>query len=620
MSDPSSAPRQLLAGDSNAAAPEQPAGFAAAAASVASAGVAAVSAAAAAAFRGPSVEVPLAAPDGDGKLPMEFLVVDAERRFDINGKVQNLSFWVFKVLCRARLPEYLQPPLFPPALSTPPGAPAPKHFIVSPDGKFVDYCAYHRYSDFEFLRDRLKADLPGLMLPPIPEKESAGTLDKLEDLVTGKEHERVGENAFAAARMRQLNLFVQALGPLAATHKNAHVRAFVGMCEPQWVEYHASVVKSLERPITETAKSMFAGVRSFFKSVGRTKIPVFDPVHPVSRIQTRLRGIGDAMFLCAKHLEGAAKAAHSPWEARADDGTQAALAKHPLPPPLLFQSHRVASRDHLDGVVLHLDDATGRAFVDWHDGRAPEAVAQNSLFVPASGIVDPVCLLAVQLVGGIDSTLTQLCTRDEAAVLRDAVDHCYFIANWARASAALVDEVAKFSDEHRDRLDEKAAASSPAEALLIDAHCQQLQRRFEDARDMLVASYNAYFVPQLRAAVHRTCSMAGRSCSNMLRSDDWAATLQAPTHLYECAFDEVHPAVLPLLRQQQADAAAAVAAAAAAAGTSQAGGAALGGGGPAVSSVAVFAPAAAADAAAPVASNESIAGKSEGVLAPPPSA
>lgn len=503
-------------------------------------------AAASNAISGPDA-IPHATPDANGKMPMELLVVDAERRFDVAGKVQNLSFWVFKVLCRARIPEYLSPPLFH-TLDAAPGQTAPKHFIVSDDGKYVDYCSYHRYSDFEWLRDRIKADFPGLLVPPIPSKDSSGTFDKLEDLVSGKDHERVAENPFMAARMRQLNLFVQALMPLKQLHNNQHIMGFIAMTETQWIDHRERTNKSLEKPVT--AKSVFGGMKRFFGKIGKPKLPTFDATHPVGRIQARLRETSDSMLICAKHLETAAKHAHAAWEPKIDDNNFAAMAKHQLPPHLLFLSHRVCNREHLDGSIVHLDDASGRAFVDWKNGKDPEPVPQNSLLVPNTGIVDPVCLLAMQMVNGIDSTIIQMRTREEAAVLRDAVDYLYFLSNWARAGTTQVDEIAKISEEHRDLLDEKAGAK-PADVIALEQQCQEKEKLFNESRDTFVASYHSFYLPQYRIGVHRVCDMAGKSCSNMLRSDDWTETFQAPLHLYECRFDEIHPSVAPLLRQQQ---------------------------------------------------------------------
>lgn len=514
----------------------------------------------AAAPRSIVVDAPPAAPAASGAalLPLEYLVVDAERRFEVNGKVQNLSFWTFKTLCRARHPAFLNPQDSAPGgaadAGTDAAAKARKHFVVSVDGSHVDYCSFHRYSDFEWMRNRLKEDFPGLLLPPVPEKDSDGTLDKIEDLVAGKDHQKVSENPFIASRMRQLNLFVQSLQPLTQLHSSEHIKAFVTLREPQWIEYKERVNKANEKPIT--AKRVFGGMKRFFGSIGKTKVPVFDDAHPVTRIQNRLREFADTMAQCGKYLEQASKTAHAPWEPRPDDGSMAAMAKHQLPPPLLFISHRVSSRDKMDGTIVHVDDASGRVYVDWHNGTSPEPVAQNTLSAPSTGVVDPVALLLSQVVSAIDSTVIEMRSRDAAGVLKEAFDYCHFLANWAKDSVVLVDEVAKIQEDFRTLTADKQSASPP-DVPALEAECLALEKKFEAAKDAVVSSYHAFLVPQRRIGIQRICRLAGASCSNMLRSDDWAERMQAPAHLYECRYDEVHPAVLPLLKQQR-DAAAAV--------------------------------------------------------------
>jgi hypothetical protein len=250
----------------------------------------------------------------------------------------------------------------------------------------------------------------------------------------------------------------------------------------------------------------------------------------------------------------------------------AAMARHPLPPPLLYLSHRVshgraagsaAGGEKGDGTVLYIDDAAGRAFVDWHDGSAPESVPQNVLAAPSAGVIDPVALLLAQVVSGIDSTVIELRSRQEAAALKEAFDYCYYLHNWAKSGVLLVEEIAKVQEEYREVSADKQGASA-ADVPALEAQCLALEKRFNTGKDAIVSTYHSFFVPQVRIGLAKICRVAGVSASNMLRSDDWAERMQGPAHLYECRFDEVHPAVLPLLRQQQENAAARQAAAAAA--------------------------------------------------------
>ena len=168
----------------------------------------------------------------------ELLVADAQRSFEVNGKLQNLSFWSFKVMCRSYLPSYQNPPLFggsttPAAAADPSGK--PQNYIDSGAG-YVDYCSWHRYSDFEWLLEGLQRDMPGEIFPPLPPKENDATKDKVTDLVTNQSIDNPKLVPFVQGRIRWLNMFFQVIMEMPQTHDNPHLKAFLAMEEGQWCQ------------------------------------------------------------------------------------------------------------------------------------------------------------------------------------------------------------------------------------------------------------------------------------------------------------------------------------------------------------------------------------------------
>ena len=200
---------------------------------------------------------------------MEFLVADAERLFAEGGKVKNLSFWGYKLMVRATLPVYQTPPIFPRIVQ---GAPTN---VITGEG-YVDYCTWHRYSDFEWFVEQLEREFPGIIFPSIPDKENVdGTKDKLTDLFSSNESENSKENMFVRRRIRHFQLFFDYFGKMKELHESTIVKAFVTMEEPEWLMFkeqqNARTKPSGWNLVKEKGFSIFAKI----SSVGDKKVVAF---------------------------------------------------------------------------------------------------------------------------------------------------------------------------------------------------------------------------------------------------------------------------------------------------------------------------------------------------------
>eukprot|EP00744_Colponema_vietnamica_P008104 GILI01011581.1.p1 GENE.GILI01011581.1~~GILI01011581.1.p1 ORF type:complete len:406 (-),score=114.49 GILI01011581.1:271-1488(-) len=135
----------------------------------------------------------------------EFIVYPPEMRKS-EGKL-GLSFWVYKISAVVPLPNYSR-----------------KHFDVM-----------RRYSDFEWLRNQFSEEYPYCIIPPIPEKDMQGTIDKIKG----------GQNAdtkLLEYRQRALRKFLVRVGAHPHLHNSRLLQDFLEMEEKDW-ELHMKAAR-----------------------------------------------------------------------------------------------------------------------------------------------------------------------------------------------------------------------------------------------------------------------------------------------------------------------------------------------------------------------------------------
>jgi len=122
----------------------------------------------------------------------------------------------------------------------------------------------HRYSDFIWLRDELVHDHPGVIVPPLPEKDVQGQVAKVV-INTGLLH----------YRQRALAKFLTGVGSHVKLHKSPHLKNF---CEKQGPDFE-TIKATRKRERAETELGLWDKVQQrsgggWLKMVGLGKAPV----------------------------------------------------------------------------------------------------------------------------------------------------------------------------------------------------------------------------------------------------------------------------------------------------------------------------------------------------------
>jgi hypothetical protein len=467
---------------------------------------------------------------------LEFLVAGAERQFAEGGKVQSLSFWAFKVLCRSRMPEYQNPPVFPRTHSTG----EPSNFQKG-DG-FVDYCAWRRYSDFEWLRSHLALAYPSTVVPPIPDKDTGdSTKDKVADLVKGtdKKHENAFANPLIAQRIRRLQLFVEGISIVQELATSEILRAFVAMEELEWIQFKTATELRLH-PEKGFAKMKAAGAGFFgmLKSIGSSKVKVFDEISGLGKIRRQQRDFADALSVAAHQVGNMVKyAAADHKDLHQLDTINIQNGGKPLPVTLCYNGHFVTKAgEEKPGVVRHVDEVGEFAWVDFGTGKL-EKVATTALLYPPTGIVDPAMTALHVHLSQMDAFLQQLSKRGQILEALKLQDSLWYEAHYCRAVMEVVDMV-ESREQHRIELtNEGAKQKDPTKKAALEAEAQQLSIVFAQECTKVTQDYERFIRPMQQRALASIMKRVGPVTIQLLLDDEWEARLQPGDAALPLLFD-----------------------------------------------------------------------------------
>jgi hypothetical protein len=461
--------------------------------------------------------------------PLELLVADAQRQFDVGGKVQHLSFWAFKVMCRTKLPHHQGAPLFPPVRR----ADAPRNFLDSGLG-YVDYCSYHRFSDFEWLVEQLADEFPGIILPPIPDKESGGTTDKFSDFVSGgSPRETAKSNAMVQTRIRRFNMFFDALCKMPVVHESPSLKAFVAMEEPEWLAHKEEVRQAKEgKGFASVKKSLF----KTFSKMTEKKIIVFDTSTVIGTIQQQQLQLGEHIQKCYRRIYDVQCFAYQSDKPLND--TASLLSKNAaksLTYPLVFPGHFVAEKEHMSGTVKFVDDELNYAFVDWGDGKGLARTPLTALQYPESGICDPALMCVSELTTQIESFFAYISHRAETRDLEALLDKLWFWRAYTDSVHASVERMAAIEQENHT-----VGQQKPSDAMartVNEERCAALGRKFTAATSAFAQCYAYSFRPMQRRGLFDVNLLVGKVCFNLLCDDDWPMRVKRADAVLKLEFD-----------------------------------------------------------------------------------
>jgi hypothetical protein len=474
----------------------------------------------------------------------ELLVADAQRQFDVNGKVQNLSFWSYKVMCRSFLPGYQNPPLFQP-IPDPAKAPnaKPTNYIDSGAG-YVDYCGWHRYSDFEWLAENLAMDHPGEIFPPLPPKENDATKDKMQDLVSNKDNDNPKLVPFVQDRIRHLNMFLQVIMEMKNLHETPHLKAFLAMEEHAWHAYKEQVKNSRHG----TGMSAVASkVSSFFGRVTHKNVVVYDATSDLGRIRQAQDDFAASMKMCQYRLKDiAAHGTTGPKTLANLDEFFVPNAGKPLAYPMVMNGHFVATETKQNGVVKHVDQFN-YAYVEWSamdnsgnmvpDGRGLERVPTTALRYPSSGICDPAIFAMTEAVGQLESFFAYIQHRAETRDLERLIDLVGFWKNYAENVGDAIKRLSDLENKHRSVAHEAAGIKESGKKEAKAAEAAQLSREFDTAEQAFKKNYAYLFRRLQRKGLFNINLLIGKVCYNLLNDDDWPKRLARCDKALEPNFD-----------------------------------------------------------------------------------
>lgn len=459
---------------------------------------------------------------------MEFLVADAERLFAEGGKVKNLSFWGYKIMTRSTLASFQVPPLFPRTVQTPPTN------SISGEG-YVDYCTWHRYSDFEWFVSQLSHHFPGYVFPPIPDKDSDGTRDKLSDLFTSadsSEHSR--DNDLVQKRIRHLQLFFDVLQQLTITHESEIVKAFTTMEEPEWLVYKERVTAAQKGKGWEALKSKGLGLISRLGSIGDKKPVAFPEGHPVANMKAKMLDEGNSLRAAAMHMLYLKKYAHYSPELEAETGDDAAKKIHAdgtttvqvLPQTLVYNGHFVSEvNDRVkQGVVRHVEGSS--AWVDWGTGAALSRIPVSQLCFPPSGIADPAMFAARELASQVDSFCTYLSMRPEARQLERLVDILYFWAKHCLQAVVYIDSLQEALEQLTIAEKDLSKMKDSADKVATAARTATMRERYEAGVSVLQQTGYPFLRQHLKKALLDATHLFGGLSVSFLCDDEWETRLQ----------------------------------------------------------------------------------------------
>eukprot|EP00759_Apiculatamorpha_spiralis_P034640 PhF_6_TR35721/c0_g1_i1/m.51862 len=451
---------------------------------------------------------------------LELSVTNARREFEEGGKVKNLPFWVYFVTCRTSLQKYIDT-------------------VTRSAGSDVAVLSiWRRYNDFLWLRTALVATYGGHIVPPVPLKDVAGTMDKIGDLVAGdEESDDWRSNEFISFRLRALDMFVKYLGRSSVAETDL-VRNFLCMTNHQeWSAYKASIDAHISKSAPSWSEAISVGAAGAWTKLrglvtGQAeneakKLPVGSPL---SRIQiqcrafeaymTQLFNLNVRILTQERHMSGGAPVVFD-WSVKHDP-------KEPVPLWLLSLGHRVCSADGHVGMVRYVgtDESGGPLIgVEWPteigdcDGVAPNFqryfqtkekcasyVSPQFLYFPSNGVADPVLLAGKETACQIDSYLVP-CGAAMLTRLSRIVDLTSF---WKTYAAGIVEQIEMFEmmEFSRKRIMEALAKESkPDRQQALRTKLDELVRVTKEREDTFMAQYQATFLVEHRAAIREVLEL-----------------------------------------------------------------------------------------------------------------
>ncbi|AAZ10652.1 PX domain containing protein, putative [Trypanosoma equiperdum] len=444
--------------------------------------------------------------------PLEFYVANAERVFAENDKVLFFSHWTYKMMTRSFLESYQNPPLiFPNSTQS--------NFIKG-DG-YIDYCTWHRYSDFEWFATQMLTEFPGIIFPPIPEKEVNGTIDKLTAHFDGVSGLDAKKNSLVRQRLRRLQLTLNAISHIGAIHECELMKAFTTLDEDGWRKFRDSWEAARKNSLLSIVKMKCLGLLGKLSSFAMVR----EQEGPVSsRLSSILVQHGEMVRLlqmCGAVVEKMTRRfVGEPSKRRSTRNICKRTAGAPLPAAACHEGCfvRYEANGGREGVVKSIDRNT--AVIEWNDreggmSRVPVA----DLRYPSSGVSDPVMLALHAITEQIDSHLMYLSKKEEAEGLREVGDLLWFASH---LSISCINAATQLKKMESNALAQPAPGRDDTEG---EAHRESLKQRVADGYTRFTEQYEKFCIPHQAQVLAAVAHKLGRIGTFLFIDEGWSARI-----------------------------------------------------------------------------------------------
>ncbi|RNF26547.1 uncharacterized protein Tco025E_01150 [Trypanosoma conorhini] len=459
---------------------------------------------------------------------MEFLAADAERMYTENGRVQHLSYWSYKILARSFLPSYQSLPS-----SVPSNRPAQN---FSRGAGYIDFCTWHRYSDFEWLAAQMELEFPGVLFPPIPPKETDGTMDKFTDLLSSSKENGAAtkENPLVKKRMRRLQLALNAISQLHELHESPLLKAFVTFDELAWRAFREERQKQNKRSLFSAVKLKGLSLFSKLRSIGESNEHNGVAESPFVVVETRQSDLAGLLHTCCAQVEHITKCCAGELRHWSDvNALRKPIQGSPLPWTACYCGHRVQHSQHpeLEGVVRDVKDDV--AVVEWDDQDEKLAIVRlEELNYPSSGISDPAIFALQELATQVESYCMYVSRSAGVTALKEVEDMLWFLSSYASRCVHVIRRFKALGAEAQSltRATEKKSSATQAERL------EQVKQELSKGTARFIDEYNGFYRTFLRKSLLDVARRFGEVMTVMMCDDEWEQRLSAANAMLTPAF------------------------------------------------------------------------------------
>ena len=450
----------------------------------------------------------------------QVVVSDAQREASTEGvgDIVGATFWMYRIVMATSIPSYQKPPLFP-LLNTN----AETNFKTQ-DGK-TTFEVWRRYSDFEWLLSELSYTFPGILMPPIPDKDASGTVDKLDTNLD----QNVKTHPLTLKRIRQLQLFFNYLISMDDILETEIIKAFF-TCHEEEFKHFKKVRKDAKPSGVDRAKEK--GM-SLFNRITNKKEVVFAPDHEFTVLKDAHRILGDNLIHCSK----AAATIRSKVLAGPSWGNigGAEPTTEPVCPLALYNDALVrdANNPSRTGSVRHVEGQL--AWVDFNG--TVERCKMDDLLVPPSGLSDPMMYASAELATQVDSFLSYASMNNTSKLTDTVQDLCWFWARFSQSLEGVVEKLDHMSQDERYVRIDASKAKDQAKKEALTAKYEAMDAAFKEGCQRFQTEYRTRFFPQFQAETKNIMMNFGEASCQYCVDGEWGSRLTAADTVLRLEFE-----------------------------------------------------------------------------------